>query len=61
MTERWITLDVERVHYVDRGRDVILCDRNQPGRITLVMKVTREAMEETIADYRDGQCTREEK
>ena len=35
---RWITIDVERALYVDRGREVILCDR-LPSPATLVIKV----------------------
>jgi hypothetical protein len=34
---RWITLEVERVLYVDRGHDVILC--GLAGRCTLVLKL----------------------
>ncbi|MGY4295365.1 hypothetical protein ACVWXN_003460 [Bradyrhizobium sp. i1.4.4] len=28
----WMTLEVERVLFVDRGRTVILCDRDAVGR-----------------------------
>lgn len=39
---RWITLEAERVLYVDRGRDVILCDRGHSGSVTLVVKISDE-------------------
>ena len=34
MSERgeWVILEVERVLYVDRGREVVLCDRGVVGR-----------------------------
>jgi hypothetical protein len=40
--EEWLTLECERAHYVDRGRDVILCDR-LPSPVTLVVKLARAA------------------
>ena len=38
---RWVTLEVERVLYVDRGRDVIACDRNivGPEGGTIIVKI----------------------
>jgi hypothetical protein len=38
---RWITIEAERVLYVDRGRDVILVDGGggRAGSVTLVLKV----------------------
>jgi hypothetical protein len=42
MSERWITIDAERVLYVHRGRDVILCDDHSPGKRTIVVKVTEQ-------------------
>lgn len=38
----WITVEAERVLYADRGRDVILCDREMPGPVTLVIKISDE-------------------
>lgn len=39
--EGWITLEVERALYVDRGRDAIACDRNilGPSGGTLIVKL----------------------
>ena len=31
----WITIKADQVLYVDRGRDVILCDRNIPRELVL--------------------------
>ena len=36
---RWITIEAERALIVDRGRDVVLCDRGYPGPVTLVLKI----------------------
>jgi hypothetical protein len=58
----WITVDVERALYVDRGRNVILCEL-MPGPQTLVLKLKgigmtdelqrlRSALE-NIADWRN--------
>ncbi|MGY3359793.1 hypothetical protein ACVWZK_006456 [Bradyrhizobium sp. GM0.4] len=58
----WITVDVERALYVDRGRNVILCEL-MPGHQTLVLKLKggemtdelqrlRSALE-NIADWRN--------
>lgn len=38
--DRWVTIDADRVLYVDRGVDVILCDRDIPHE--LVVKLTDE-------------------
>lgn len=40
LLSRWITIEAERVLYVDRGRDVILCDRGHKGPVTLVLKIS---------------------
>jgi hypothetical protein len=38
---RWLQIDVERTLTVDRGRDVILCDRsNAPTGETLVVLIS---------------------
>lgn len=34
----WLTIEAERILYVDRGRNVILCDR-LPEAGTLVLKL----------------------
>lgn len=34
----WITIEAERILYVDRGRNVILCDR-LPEAGTLVLEI----------------------
>lgn len=36
--EPWLTLECEAAHYVDQGKEVILCDR-LPRPITLVVKL----------------------
>lgn len=41
----WLTLECESAHYVDRGRDVILCDR-LPHPVTLVVKLRAASMKE---------------
>lgn len=41
---KWITIEAQRVLYVDRGRDVILCDRGHPGPVTLVLKLEESAV-----------------
>lgn len=41
--DQWITLEAERVLYVDRGRDVILCDRDCRGPVTLVLRLSKAA------------------
>lgn len=45
----WQTLDCERVLYVDRGKNVILCDR-LPSPITLVVKLRTPPSEEPDDD-----------
>jgi hypothetical protein len=43
---RWIEIEVERTLTVDRGRDVILCDRsNAPQGETLLVLMSDEAIE----------------
>lgn len=39
---QWITIEAERVLYVDRGRNVILCDDHHKGPVTLVVKVSKQ-------------------
>lgn len=52
----WITVDVERALYVDRGRNVILCEL-LPGHQTLVLKLKGSEMktpdEPTVIRKRD--------
>lgn len=36
----WITIEAERVLYVQSGRDVILCDNHHHGSVTLVLKLS---------------------
>ena len=38
----WLTIKADRVLYVDRGQDVILCDRDIPHE--LVVRLSPEAM-----------------
>lgn len=46
MTCRWLQIDVERTLTVDRGRDVILCDRsNAPNGETLIVLVSPDAID----------------
>lgn len=52
----WIILEVERCLYVDRGQDVILCDRGHHGPITLVLKLQeKSAMTQREDDILIGQ------
>jgi len=48
MSERgeWVILEVERVLYVDRGREVVLCDRGVVGRDggTILAKLKHTAL-----------------
>ena len=37
----WITIEADRILYVDQGRNVILCDR-LPEAGTLVLRLTAE-------------------
>jgi len=37
----WVTIEADRILYVDRGRNVILCDR-LPEAGTLVLRLTPE-------------------
>jgi hypothetical protein len=47
--DRWITLKAKRVLYVQFGRDVILCDREHPGPVTLVLCVSGDALKDALA------------
>ena len=44
-SESWETIECERVLYVDRGKNVILCDR-LPSPVTLVVKRARSHKQE---------------
>lgn len=35
----WVTIEAERVLYVERGRTVIACDRGFSGPVTLIVKL----------------------
>lgn len=53
---QWITLDVERLLHVDRGRDAIACDRHflGAGGGTLLLKLSDDTMKEmTMTDDED--------
>lgn len=39
----WIELDVERILYVDRGRDMIVLDRYGSGAGTVILKLDEAA------------------
>lgn len=40
----WITLDVERLLYVDDGVDIILCDRWVPASGKIVVRLSSDAV-----------------
>lgn len=40
--DAWIYVKAQRALYVDRGRDVILCDRLHSGEVELVLRVRRQ-------------------
>lgn len=42
MDDGWLTLECERALYVDRGSDLILCDR-LPSPVTMVLKLSEKA------------------
>lgn len=44
----WLQIDVERALYVDRGANVILCDR-LPSPVTLVVELSDAALEKLRA------------
>lgn len=45
---RWITIDAERILYVHRGRDTILCTMHEfPLGATLVLRVKDDQLPET--------------
>jgi hypothetical protein len=54
---RWVTIEANRVLYVDRGRDVILCDRGHRGPVTLVIQIEDHKMllrrTEHVESYED--------
>lgn len=53
---RWLQINVERTLTVDRGRDVILCDRsNAPQGQTLVVLVSPENIRLLKEQLSDGQ------
>lgn len=37
----WLTIETERALYVDRGKEIILCDRLS-SPVTLVVRMTKE-------------------
>lgn len=47
--KRWIEVEAERTLYIDRGREVILCDRCHPAG-TLLLLVNAESAERLMAD-----------
>ena len=49
--DRWIIIDAERALYVDRGRDVILCDRGHSGPVTLVLKVSERSLRAAVDEF----------
>lgn len=49
----WITVDVERALYVDRGRNVILCEL-MPGHQTLVLKLKGSEMTDEVQRLRNA-------
>lgn len=51
---RWFTIEAERVLYVHRGRDVILCDRDHSGPVTLVVRLSNQAIETALAEVAVG-------
>lgn len=49
----WVTIDVERALYVQRGRDTILCsDREQPGALTLVVSLSEQARRKLLEELK---------
>jgi hypothetical protein len=58
MAEYWLQLDASRVLYVDRGVNVILCDR-LPSDVTLVVKMTDEQIAAFIKDANSRQVSEE--
>ena len=46
----WITINAEQVLYVDRGINVILCDRNIPHE--LVVRLSPEAVAALLAQIK---------
>lgn len=44
----WVEIDCERALYVDRGRDVILCDR-LPSPVTLLLKLSDEEITKLLS------------
>lgn len=50
MKEKWVTVRVERVLYINRGRDVILCDDNFPNGAELVLRLSPEAVQKLRDD-----------
>lgn len=51
MSDTWLPIDVERILYVDRGREVILCDRHDyRGTATLLMRMSPEGLAKLRAE-----------
>jgi hypothetical protein len=51
----WTTIHAERVLYVDRGREVILCDR-LPPHVTLVLFNARPCDSGSRPEGQDGEA-----
>lgn len=45
----WLIIEAERAFYVDRGREVILCDR-LPSPSTLVLRISPEQFDKLRRD-----------
>ena len=56
--DRWFTVDVDRLLYVDRGVDTILCDRHfHPGPVTVVVKLSDEAISNLLYELHKTQLS----
>lgn len=40
----WITVNALRAFYVDRGHDVVVCDRGHSGPVTLILLVSQDEL-----------------
>lgn len=50
----WVYIKAQRALYVDRGRDVILCDRLQPGEVELVLRIDGPDIPAAIAELTEA-------
>lgn len=41
----WVTVECDRVLYVDFGKNVVACDRLPSGKVTLILKLSEEQLE----------------